>query len=211
MMKKIKEKRQYLLLGLTLVLLTGGNYILNGRSKGNWVEAKYYGFTFLHPPSVEPWTAGLDEENVFDLYGRYQASSESGMVGFNVGGKEFGLTWATLDESADLVDVLEIHYHSSEVNAIRRDRGFQLKLEPATFSSINGHEAIHQIHILELDMPGEDRLLYAKGAAAGWICEETGVSYVAYLLSWNWGSPPRMSESAAIDSLNKYLDTVKCH
>lgn len=211
MIAKIKEKRQYILLGLLLVLITAGNYYLNGGAKGNWVESTGYGFTILHPPGVEPWTTGLDEENVFDLYGAYSASAESGMIGFNLEGKEFGLTWVTLDESASLEDILEIHYHSAEINSYKRDRGFRLELEPAIYSKVNGNEAIYQIHILELDMPGEDRLLYAKGAAAGWICGETGVSYVAYLLSWSMDSPPRLSESAAIDALNQYLDTLECH
>jgi hypothetical protein len=60
-------------------------------------------------------------------------------------------------------------------------------------------------------MPDEDKLLYAKGAAVGWTCEETGVSYVSYLLSWNWGSQPRISESGAINDINQYLDTFECH
>ena len=211
MIKKIREKRQYLLLGLLLVLITAGNYYLNGGAKGNWVEVTGHGFTMLHPPGVKPWTTGLDEENVFDLYGYHQASAESGMMGFNIDGKEFGLIWATLNDSATLEDVINIHYHSAEVNAYRRDRGFELEVEPPTYSTVNGHEAIYQIHVLALDMPDEDRILYAKGAVVGWTCEETGVSYVSYLLSWNHGSPPWLSESAAIDALNKYIDTLGCH
>ena len=209
MIEKIKEKRQYILLGLTLVLITAGNYYLNGGAKGNWVEETGYGFTMLHTPGVELWTTGLDDDNVFDLYGYHRASAESGMMGFNLENKEFAVTWVTLDESAALEDVIGIHYHSAEVNAYRRDRGFRLELEPPTYNIINGHEAIYQIHILELDMPGEDRLLYGKGAVAGWTCEETGVSYVSYLLFWNFGSPPRLSESAAINALNNYLDAFE--
>ena len=97
------------------------------------------------------------------------------------------------------------------MNSYRRDRGFQLELEPPTYSIINGHQTIYQIHVIELDMPDENRLLYAKGAVAGWICEETGVSYASYLLFWNWGSPPKLSKSTAIDDLNNYLDTLECH
>jgi len=211
MIDKINEKKQYILLGLLLVLITAGNYYLNGGAKGNWVEVTGYGFTMLHPPGVEPWTTGLDEDNVFDIYGHHQASTESGMMGFNLEGKEFGLTWTTLEETATLEDVLEIHYHSAEVNSYRRDRGFRLELESPSYSTVNGHNAVYQIHVLELDMPDEDKLLYAKGAAAGWTCEETGISYVSYLLFWDWGSPPRLSESAAIDALNQYLDTLECH
>ncbi|MCW4012537.1 MAG: hypothetical protein NWF07_06030 [Candidatus Bathyarchaeota archaeon] len=211
MIEKIKEKRQYIFLGLLLVLITAGNYYLNGGAKANWVEATGYGFTMLHPPGITPWTTGLDEENVFDLYGNYQASSMSGMMGFNFDNKEFGVTWVTMEDVTSLETLLDIHYHSAEVNADKRDRGFNIELEPIIESTLNGHEAVYQIHILELDMPGEDKLLYAKGAAAGWTCEETGVSYVSYLLMWNWGSPPRVSASGAIDALNQYLDTFECH
>ena len=66
----------------------------------------------------------------------------------------------------------------------------------------------HQIHVLELDMSGEGKLLYAKGAVAGWTCNETGVSYVSYLLFWDWSAPPRLIESRAIDALNQYLSTL---
>jgi len=211
MIEKIKEKRQYILLGLILVLITAGNYYLNGGAKANWVEASGYGFTMLHPPGITPWITGLDEDNVFDLYGNYPASQESGMMGFNFNNKEFGLTWITLDDVSSLEELLDIHYHSAEVNAYKRDRGFSLELEPITHSTINGHEAVYQIHVLELDMPGEDKLLYAKGAVAGWTCNETGVSYVSYLLFWDWGAPPRLIESRAIDALNQYLSTLECH
>ena len=82
-------------------------------------------------------------------------------------------------------------------------------LEPyETMESIEIDAACYN---MELDMPDEDRPLYGKGAAAGWTCEETGVSYVSYLLFWNFGSPPRLSESAAIDALNNYLDALECH
>jgi hypothetical protein len=211
MIGKIKEKKRYILIGLLIVLITSGNYYLNGGAKGNWVEATGYGFTMLHPPIIDPWITGLDGENVFDLYGCHHASNESGMMGFNLDNREFAVTWITLNETATLGDVLEIHYHSAEVNAYRRDRGFRLELEPPTYSTVNGHQAIYQIHIIELDMPDEDKLLYAKGAAVGWTCEETGISYVSYLLSWNLGSPPRISESDAINAINQYLDTLKCH
>jgi hypothetical protein len=213
MLKKIldRKNRGYIILAFLIVLITVGNYFLNGGSKSNWVEASDYGFTLLHPPGVNVWSTGLDENNVFDIYGNYRASSESGMMGFNLENKEFAVEWVTMDETPSLEEILDIHYHSGEVNAIKRDRGFKITYDPITYDTINGHEAAYQIHTLELDMPDMDEPLYAKGVVAGWTCDETGVSFVSYLLSWRSGQPPSASDSQLYSYLNKYLDTLECH
>ena len=213
MIKKLlaRKNRQYIIIGFLIVLITFGNYVLSGGAKSNWVEASDYGFTLLHPPGVNIWFSGLDENNVFDIYGIYHASSESGMMGFNLENKEFAVEWVTFDETPTFEEILNIHYHSGEVNAIRRDRGVEITYEPITYDTINGHEAAYQIHIIELDMPDMDEPLFAKGAVAGWTCEETGVSFVSYLLVWRNGSPPATGNTQLYRLLNDYLDTLECH
>ena len=213
MIKKMlaRKNREYILLAFLIVLITVGNYFLSGGAKSNWVEASDFGFTLLYPKNVNLWSAGLDEDNVFDLYGVYRASSESGMIGFNLDNKEFAVEWVTLDEAPSFEEILDIHYHSGEVNAIKRDRGVKITYEPMIIETINGHEAAYQIHTLELDMPEMDEPLFAKGAVAGWTCDETGVSFVSYLLVWRNGQPPSAGDSQLYGYLNNYLDTLECH
>jgi len=213
MIKKMlaRKNREYIILAFLIVLITVGNYFLSGGAKSNWVEASDFGFTLLYPKNVNLWSTGLDEDNVFDLYGVYGASSESGMIGFNLDNKEFAVEWVTLDGSPSFEEILDIHYHSGEVNAIKRDRGVKITYEPMIIETINGHEAAYQIHTLELDMPDMDESLFAKGAVAGWTCDETGLSFVSYLLVWRNGQPPSTSDSQLYDYLNNYLDTLECH
>jgi hypothetical protein len=188
-----------------------GNYVLSGGSKNNWIEVSDYGFTLLYPPDANPWSTGLDEDNVFDFNGRYHASPEKGMFGFNIDGKEFGLIWVTPDEPLSFEEILDIHYFSGEVNALKRDRGFNLETEEMVYGEVNGHEAVFQSHVFELDMPDMDRLLFGKGVVAGWVCEETGVTYVSYIYYWNTGWPSLSSYSQIRRTLNNYLDTFDCH
>ena len=207
----IGKKREYIVLAAIIVLITIGNYYLSGGAKSNWVEASDFGFSLLHPPNANLWSTGLDENHVFDIYGGYRATYESGMLGFNDGNVEFAVTWVTFDVSPSFEEILDVFYHSGEVNAIKRDRGFRLETEPMRFGTVNGHEASFQVHLLELDMPDMDEPLYAKGVVAGWTCDETGVSFVSYLLSWRSGQPPSASDSQLYSYLNKYLDTLECH
>lgn len=205
------KKREYIAFASIILVITAGNYLLSGGSKSNWVAATDYGFTLLHPPGIQVWSTGLDDDHVFDIYGNHRASSDSGMMGFNLDGTEFAVTWVTFNEASSFEDILAVHYHSCEVNAIKRDRGFDITLEPMTFGELNGHEVAYQVHTLELDMPDMDTLLYAKGAVAGWTCEETGVSYVSYLLFWRNGQPPIRGDNQLRSALNKYLETLECH
>ena len=207
----VRKNQRYIIIGFMVVLITVGNYFLSGGAKSNWVEASDYGFTLLHPPGVNVWSTGLDEENVFDIYGTYRASSESGMLGFNLENKEFAVEWFTLEGSPSFEEILDVHYHSGEVNAIKRDRLVEITCEPMTFDAINGHEAAYQIHTFELDIPDMDEPLFGKGAVAGWNCDETGVSFVSYLLVWRNNSPPSTSNTQLISLLNNYLDTLECH
>ena len=206
-----KKNRSYLLIGLLIALITVGNYFLSGGSKSNWVEASDYGFTLLHPPGVNVWSTGLDDDNVFDIYGAHRASPESGMMGFNLENKEFAVEWFTLEDDPSFEEILDVHYHSGEVKAIKRDRVVEITCEPMTFDAINGHEAVYQIHTFELGMPDMDEPLFGKGAVAGWTCEETGVSFISYLLVWENRQPPSTSDSQLYGYLNKYLDSLKCH
>ena len=206
-----RKNREYIILASLIVLITVGNYFLSGGSKSNWVEASDFGFTLLHPKNVDLWSAGLDEDNVFDIYGTFRASSESGMIGFNLDNKEFAVEWVTFDEGPSFEEILDIHYHSCEVNALKRDRGVEITYEPITYDTINGHETAYQIHIIEFDMPEMDVPLFGKGAVAGWTCDETGVSFVSYLLVWRSGQPPSTSDSQLYRYLNKYLDSLECH
>jgi hypothetical protein len=133
------------------------------------------------------------------------------MLGFNEGNMEFAVTWVSFTEAPSFEEILEVHYHSVEVNAIKRDRGFKIEKEPMTYDTIKGHEAVYQIHLLELDMPDMDEPLFAKGAVAGWTCDETSVSFVVYVLHWRTGSPPSLGDNELHRSLNKYLEDLKCH
>ena len=206
-----RKNREYIILAFLIVLITVGNYFLSGGAKSNWVEASDFGFTLLHPKNVNLWSTGLDEDHVFDLYGNYRASTESGMIGFNLENMEFAVEWVTFDETPTFEKILDIHYHSCEVNAIKRDRGVKITYEPITYDTICGHEAAYQIHTLELDMPDMNEPLFAKGAVAGLTCDETGVSYASYLLAWRNGQPPSTSDTELIGLLNNYLDTLECH
>jgi hypothetical protein len=207
----LKTYRDYILIAFLVAAITGGNYILSGGAKSNWVEASDYGFTMLHPRGVNIWVTGLDDDNVFDPYGTIHANRRAGMIGFNDADKEFAVTWLTFEEEPSLDEVLEVYYHSVEVNAIRRDREFQLELGALTSGGVNGHDALYQINLIELAMPDLDEPLYGKGAAVAWSCDETDVSYVAYILIWNIGEIPSQSDSQIMSSLHWYLDTIKCH
>ena len=204
------EKREYLIIAGIIVVITTGNYYLSGGAKSNWVEVSDYGFSLLHPPNVNVWTIGLDEENVFDIYGGYRPTMESGMIGYNLDNVEYAVTWVTLGEPS-FEEILEVHYHSGEVNSIRRDRGFRIETEPMTYGSVNGHEAGYQIHLFELDMPDVGDPLFAKGEAVGWTCTETGVSFVVYALHWNTGAPPNIGDAQIRRSLNYFLENLECH
>jgi len=206
-----KKNRSYLLIGLLIALITVGNHFLSGGSKSNWVEASDYGFTLLHPPGVNVWSTGLDEDNVFDIYGVHRASSRSGMIGFNLENREFAVEWFTLEGSPSFEEILDVHYHSGEVNALKRDRLVEITYEPMTYDNINGHDAAYQIHTFELDMPDMDEPLFGKGAVAGWTCDETGISFASYLLVWRSSQPPATSNTQLISLLNNYLDTLECH
>jgi hypothetical protein len=206
-----RKNKGYILLASFLVIITVGNYFLNRASKSNWVEASDYGFSILYPNNANLWSTGLDDDLVFDLYGRYEASFEKGMLGFNIGNQEFGLIWVTLEDSLSFEDLIDIHYRSGEVNAVKRDRGFTLKTQPLTYESVNGHEAAFQAHIFELDMPDMDQPLFGKGGVVGWTCEETGVSFVAYVYFWNSRYPSIMSYEKIQNTLDNYLATLECH
>ena len=210
-MEFLKKHRDYILIALLIAAVTGGNYVLSGGAKSNWVEFSDYGFTMLHPAGVNVWITGLDEENVFDPNGDIHATINKGMIGFNEENKEFAVTWVTFNGEPSLDEVLEVYYHSGEVNAIRRDRGFQIEMGDTTSGNINAHDALYQSNLIELDMPELDEPLYGKGIAVAWTCDETEVSYVAYLLIWNIGSVPAQSDAQVRDSLHWYLDTLKCH
>lgn len=205
------KNKGYIILASFLVIVIVGNYFLSRGSKSNWVKASDYGFSILYPPGANLWSTGLDDNLVFDLYGRYAASTEKGMIGFNKGNQEFGLIWVTLEDSLSFEELIDIHYHSGEVNAIKRDRGFKLKTQPMTYMSVNGHKAAFQAHIFELDIPDIDQPLFGKGVVAGWTCRETGVSYVAYNYFWNSRFPSVMSYDKIQNTLEKCLDTLDCH
>jgi hypothetical protein len=205
------KNKEYILVASFLVMITVGNYYLSGGAKSNWIKASDYGFSILYPPGANFWSTGLDDDLVFDLSGRYAASSEKGMIGFNKGDQEFGLIWVTLEDSLSFEELVDIHYHSGEVNAIKRDRGFKLETQSMTYESVNGHKAAFQAHIFELDMPDMDQPLYGKGVVAGWTCGETGVSYVVYTYFWNSRFPSVKSYDKIQNTLEKYLETLECH
>ena len=77
-MEFLKKHRDYILLAILIAAITGGNYVLSGGAKSNWVEVSDYGFTMLHPVGVNIWTTGLDEDNVFDPYGNIHATRNKG-------------------------------------------------------------------------------------------------------------------------------------
>ena len=133
------------------------------------------------------------------------------MIGFNKGEQEFGLIWVTLEDSLSFEELINIHYNSGEVNAIKRGRGFNLKTESMNYGFINGHDAAFQAHIFELDMPDMDQPLYGKGVVVGWTCKESGVSYIAYTYFWNSLFPSLSSYGKIQDTLENYLDTLDCH
>ena len=207
----LKKYRDYIIIATLVAAITGGNYILSGGAKSNWVEVSDYGFTLLYSQGVNVWITGLDDDNVFDINGAIHATRNAGMIGFNDKNKEFAVTWVKFDEKPSLEDILEIHYHSGEVNSVKRDRGFKLDKEAVTYGEVNGHDAAYQIHTFELDMLDMDEPLLAKGVAVGWTCDDTGVSYVGYVLFWNAGEAPSQSDSQILSSLHWYLDTLKCH
>jgi len=210
-MEFLKQHRDYILLAILIAAITAGNYVLSGGAKSNWVEVSDYGFTMLHPAGVNIWTTGLDGDNVFDPYGDIHATRNKGMIGFNDENKEFAVTWVKFGGEPSLDEVLDVYYHSGEVNAIRRDRGFQIELGDSTSGNINGHDALYQSNLIELNMPDTDDPLYGKGIAVAWTCDETGVSYVSYILIWNFGEVPSQSDAQIRDSLHWYLDTLQCH
>ncbi len=207
----IQRYRSYIILTLLIIAITAGNYILSGGAKSNWTKTTQYGFTILTPPTANLWITGLDDDNVFDLYGNTRATTTKSMLGFNDQNKEFAVTWTTLSQSQTPERTLQIHYHSGEVNSILRDREFTLETQPATTGTVNRHTAAYQIHTITLTMPDTDQPLYAKGIAVGWTCTETGKTYVAYVLHWSTGQPPNISDAELTKSLYEYLDTLKCH
>jgi hypothetical protein len=107
-------------------------------------------------------------------------------------------------------EILDIHFHSGEVNAVLRDRGINIETEPVTYGRVNGHEAAYQNHILELDMPDMDENIYAKSVVVGWTCED-GISYTAYLLHWGTGEVPDIPYQDVRGIIHEFLDSLECH
>lgn len=206
----LRENRDYLVIGVMVLAITAGNYVLNGGRRGNWPVVSSYGFTLVHPPGVSPWEIGLDGDNVFDYTGQLRPSSESGMFGYTDEGSEYAVIWATLGEASH-EEVLGLHYVAAEVNAVKRDRGITLDLHEVTDGEVNGHAAAYQRHDLVLDMPGMDEHLYADGLVAGWTCDRSGLSFAAYLLLWGTGSPPGVGDAEAARLLGEFVGGVDCH
>ena len=211
MMSQIRKNGAYLAMTVIIIAITAGNYFINGGAKSNWIEVTDYGFKMRYPPYCDLQRIGLDYDHVFDISGSFPVTMENGMLNFNKDNYEYALTWATLGDSPSLEEVLDIYYHSVEVNAIRRDRVSRIEYEPVTYGTVNGHEAAYQIHLLELDMPDMEDNLYARGLVVGWICDRTGISYTFYLLPWGVGSPFSISDAELLKSLNDCLKTVECH
>ncbi len=210
-MSILKKNGAYIAMAVIIIGITAGNYYLSGGAKSNWVEISDYGFKMLHPPARDVFRIGLDPDYVFDINGRIPASSDAGMLNFNVDNNEYGLTWAAMGGEPTLEEVLDIFYNSVEVNAIRRGRVAEITSDPMTFGEVNGHEAAYQIHLLELDMPNMDDNLYARGLVVGWTCDESGTSFTYYILHWNTGTVPNINDVELLNKLNMYLDTVECH
>lgn len=211
MMSLIRKNGTYIAMVVIIIAVTAGNYILSGGAKSNWIEVSDYGFKMRYPPYCDLIRIGLDDEHVFDIYGNTPVTRENGMLNFNRNNYEYALTWAKLGDQPSLEEVLDIYFHSVEVNAIRRDRTSKIEYDTVTYGDVNGHEAVYQTHLLELGMPDMDEKLYAKGLVVGWTCDETGISYTFYLLPWGVGEPYSISDAELLKSLNDCLETVECH
>ena len=207
----LQKNKVYIIIAVIIIGITAVNYQRSGGAKSNLVGFSDYGFTFFYPKGLNPWVTGLDDENVFDYTGSIQASQSSGMFGFNLENNEFALTWATLEGEPSLEEVLDIHFQSAEINSIRRGRGIDIESDPVSYGEVNGHEAAYQTHLIELDMPDMDDPLYAKGIVAAWTCDVTGVSYDFYVLNWQTGTSPNISDARLKEYLNTYIDIMECH
>ena len=206
----VKRYRNYLILALLVIAITVGNYIINGGTPSNWNKTTTYGFTIRYPPAANLWITGLDDQNIVDLTGTIPANPGKGMLGFNDKTNEFAVTWTTLQDPSPQ-ETLNLFYKSAETNSILRNRTYAIEKGATTTGTVNGHTATYQQTTLTLNLPDTTQPLYAKGIVVGWTCTVSGKTYVAYLLDWNTGTLPIITDTELTESLHYYLDTLRCH
>jgi len=202
---------------LLIILLLAGATLWNSRAAlfpDRFVVMTPYsnfGFTFRHPQDADLWEIGLDAEDVFDYTGRISPSEEGGMVGYSGENQEAAVTWTARDQAPGLEEMLEIHYNSVVVNGEKRGREVTITKGELETGETNGHATGLQFHSVELIMPGSSDPLYGEGYVAGWYCRDTGRVFLVYTYRWNTGSPPDQTEAQALNRINSFLKTLRCH
>jgi len=200
-----------------IILILAGVTIWNSRTvlwPDRFVATTPYsnfGFTFRHPQDADLWEIGLDEEDVFDYTGRIPPTEEGGMVGYSRESQEAAVTWTAKEEAPTLEEMLEIHYNSVVVNGERRGREVTITKGELETGETNGHATGLQLHTLELIMPDSSDPVYGEGYVAGWYCRDTGRVFLVYTYRWNTGSPPDQTEAQALNRINSFLNTMRCH
>ncbi len=202
---------------ILIILLFSGVTVWNSRAilfPDRFVEMTEYsrfGFKFRHPLDADLWEVGLDSENIFDYTGAILPSEDRGMVGYSSESQESSVTWAAVEQTPALEEVLETHYRSVTLNAERRDREITITKGQLEIGEVNGHTTSLQYHEIELTMPGSSDLLYAEGYVGGWYCQNTGRFYIVYIYKWNPVQPPDQTEAQTLTRFNAFLTTLRCH